>query len=199
MASVFDGTGVSADFLWRVASEGRLFIGSDADQNDAVTGQTSFANTTPTFLLDVPVGRIVVPLSANLSQSGSVAGGAVDVIIEIDDVTRYASGGAAETVYNPSKRNKMESKCSLYSGATAKAGYGVRVWGATTGQDVSPAEGAVQGPFWRPEIPLFLEGPASWLIYTYAGTTGPTWLWDMKWAEFRTEEWNEFMQSLGAA
>ncbi len=44
----------NADISWRLAIEGRFFYASDADQNDYVTGQTSFANTTPTFLLENP-------------------------------------------------------------------------------------------------------------------------------------------------
>ena len=178
-----------ADYLWRMAMEGRLFVASDADQNDMVTGATSFANTTPTWLLSVPAGQVALPLWLNLSQSGTVAGAAIDVLVEIDDVNRYASGGTVETVFSAGvKRASRANKCTLYSAPTAAAGYGVRLWGATLGQDVSPAEGAVQGPFWRPEMPYFLEGPASLLIYTYAGTTGPTWLWAVGWAEWTAEE-----------
>lgn len=179
------------DLLWRLAADGRLFVASDADQNDFVTGQTSFAATTPTFLLQVPSNVIAVPIFVNLSQTGSVAGGAVDVLIELDDADRYSSGGTAETMFNPNKfaggaltsPTARTPACTLYSGATASAGYGVRVWGATVGQDVSPAEGAVPGPFWKAEMPYFLSGPAAFLIYTYAGTTGPTWAWSIGWAE----------------
>ena len=181
----FDGSVYSSDIIWKLAADGRLFVASDADQNDMVTGQTSFANTTPTFLLRVPAGTIAVPIFLNLSQSGTVAGDFISVVIEADDVDRWASGGTAETVFTPRKApNIIAQRCSLLSGATASSGYGVRIWGATIAQDVSPAEGAVQGPFWKPEMPYFLEGPASLLIYTYAGSTGPTWLWSIGWAEF---------------
>lgn len=184
----FGGVHYSADQLWRMGDGGRLYIASDADQNDVVTaGQTSFAATTPTFLLRVPAGTVAVPMFLNLSQTGTVAGGAIDVIIEIDDVDRYSTGGTAETIFNPRKRWNLAPQCSLYSNATAKAGYGVRLWAATIGQDVSPAEGAIQGPFWRPEMPYFLEGPASLLVFTYAATTAPTWFWSVGWAEFDAE------------
>lgn len=178
-------TPYSADLLWRVAMEGRLFTACDADQNDLVTGQTSFANTTPTFLLRVPAGVICVPLFLNLGQTGDVAGGPIDVIIEIDDVDRYASAGTKETTFSSRRRSLRTPQCSLYSGATASAGFGARIVGVTIGQDVSPAEGAVPGPFWKPEMPLLLEGPASLLVYTYAASTGPTWFWSAGWAELQ--------------
>ena len=184
----FRGVGFAADYLWRLAQEGRLFIASDADQNDAVTGQTSFANTTPTFLLQVPDKTVALPLFINLSQTGPVANAAFDVIIEIDNVERYSTGGTSEKVYNPRGSASRGNKCTLRSGATALAGYGIRAWGATIAADISPAEGAVQGPFWKPEIPYFLEGPAALLIYSYVATTAPTFLWSIGWAEWNSTE-----------
>lgn len=189
----------TADFLWRMAYEGRIFMAADADENDMVTGQTSYAATTPTFLLHVPAGITAIPLYFNLSQSGTVGGGAVDVVIEINtDKSDYASGGTSEKVYNPRKAPKVTNKSSLYSGATAGAGYGIRLWAATIGQDVSPAEGAVQGPFWKPEFPILLEGPASLNVFTYAATTGPTWLWAVGWIEIPTSDLGKYL-GLGVA
>lgn len=182
-----DSAATMADLLWKLGNSGRVFIASDAAQGDMVTGQTSFAATTPTFLLKVPAGKVVVPLFVNLAQSGTVAGGAVDVLIEIDKIERYSTSGTLEKSFNP-RRSNNASKSKLYSGATALAGYGIRVWGATIGQDVSAAEGAVQGPYWKPEIPYFIEGPGALLVYTYAGVTGPTWLWSIGYAEFDQDE-----------
>ena len=172
------------DPLWRLAASGRLFVSSDADENDLVTGQTSFAATTPTFLLQVPSGTTCVPMFVNLSQTGSVAGGAIDVIVEIDDADRYSSGGTAELALCTNKALARTAACALYSNPTAAAGFGTRLLAATIGQDVSPAEGAVPGPFWKPEMPYTLVGPASLLVFTYAGTTGPTWFWSVGWAEW---------------
>lgn len=185
----FAGAPFQLDYLWRLALEGLVAVSADADSNDTVTGQTSFAATTPTFLLRVPLGTTAVPLFVNLGQTGSVAGGAVDVIVEVDPVVdRWSTGGTTEKAMLIRKLGQAP-RCSLLSGATALAGYGARVWGATIGQDVSPAEGAVQGPYWKPELPYVLDGPASLLVFTYAGTTGPTWLWSIGWAEWPTADW----------
>ena len=171
-----------------LSSQGRIFTASDADQNDLVTGQTSFAATTPTFMLDIPSGTTVVPLLVSLGQTGTVAGDAISVIIEIDNADRYASSGTSETVFNNKTAGGVfTNAATLYSGATAESGYGVRVFGVTVAQDVAPAEGISNEVLWTPtSTPEFLVGPAAFLVYTYAGTTGPTWFWTIKWAEIPT-------------
>lgn len=180
---------VMADYLWKLGATGKIFIASDADQDDKVTGQTSFAATTPTWLLSVPKGKTVIPIAINLVQAGTVGGGAVDVIIEVDRAsTRYGSSGTSEKVFNPNAGYPNAAASAVYSNPTALAGYGAGVWRATLGQDVSPAEGAVNGVFWKPEAPYFLVGPSALLVYTYAGVTGPTWFWGMTFAEIDTDE-----------
>ncbi len=169
-----------------LALNGKVFYASDADQNDLVTGQTSFATTTPTFQLNVPTGTIAIPLMMSLCQTGGAAGGAIDVIMEFDNANRYNTGGTAETAFNA--RSDLAATitplCTLRSGATATDAYGVRVMGLTVGNDVSPAEGAVQEIIWTPPAGLdFLVGPAAWNVFTYAAATGPTWFWTFKWAE----------------
>ena len=179
------------DFLWKASFEGKVFIGGDADQNDMVTAQTSFANTTPTFCLDVPTGTTAIPLFVNLSQSGTVAGGDINVLIEIDKVKRFSSG-TAETSFNTMP---FAAQCGIYSTVTAVAGYGMTVFRATLAPDVSPAEGAVQGPFWRPDFPIALKGPASLLIYTYAASTAPTWLWNIGWVELSDDDVTRYINA----
>ena len=179
------------DLASQLAIEGLAFRASDADQNDLVTGQTSFVATTPTFLLDIPEGTTVIPLGINLNQTGTVAGGAIDIIVEFDNADRYASGGTAETILSsrttgPSGTTNT-SLCTLYSNPTAEAGYGIRVDAVTVGMDVSSAEGVVNEYIWTPSGGYdFLVGPASLLVYTYAGTTGPTWFWTIKYGEILT-------------
>lgn len=184
-----DGSIFAASYLDALAREGRVYIASDADQNDLVTGQTSFANTTPTFLLDVPDETVAIPLFVNLAQTGTVAGAQVEVIIEIDNATRYSSGGTAETVLASRTDDPRSEACTLYSGATAAAGYGVRVFGVELDQDVTDPTISKQ-VLWKPEVPMYLVGPASFAIYTYAGTTGPTWFWSIGWAEIPESELN---------
>lgn len=193
---------ISADMLWKLSASGKVFVASDADQDDAVTGQTSFVATTPTFLLDVPLGIVAIPLFFNLSQAGTVAGGDIQVIVEIASGKRYASGGTNKTAaradgapgaFSANTKALNGPLCRLFSNPTGAAGYGVTPFRVRLAPDISPAEGAVQGPFWTPEVPYFLNGPSSLLIYTYAATTGPTWLWGMGWAELTERDLAELI------
>ena len=171
-----------------LASQGRIFTASDADQNDLVTGQTSFVSTTPTFLIDVPSGTTIVPLLVSLGQTGTVAGDTVNVIIELDNADRYNTGGTSETVFNNKTAGGVfTNAATLYSNPTAETGYGIRAFGISVAQDVAPAEGISNEVLWTPtSTPEFLVGPAAFLVYTYATTTGPTWFWTIKWAEIPT-------------
>lgn len=166
--------------------EGRIFYGSDAAQGDLVTGQTSFATTTPTWLLRVPSGTTAMPFLVSATQAGTVAGGVIDFIVEIDNADRFSSGGTTETVLNSKTAGRtFSNNCTLLSGATATDAYGDRVFGIQVGQDVEPAEGAVQEILWTPTVGAdYLVGPASLLVYTFAASTGPSWYWTIKWAEF---------------
>jgi hypothetical protein len=175
-----------------LTAEGRVFYASDAAAGDLVTGQTSFATTTPTFQLAVPTGSVAIPLMMRLFQAGTVAGGAVSVVMEIDNAVRYSSSGTAETVL-PANTGAGTgfNTCTFRSNATATDAYGVRVAGWLVGQDVSPAEGAVQEILWTPTAGLdLLNGGAStgasWNVYTWAASTGPTWFYTFKWAVIPT-------------
>lgn len=167
--------------------EGRGYISSDADQNDLVTGQTSFANTTPTFILRVPTGTTCIPLGFSAGQGGTVAGDTVFVVGEFDfDKDAYASGGTSELVKSTLKNSPFANQCTLYSGATATAGYGVRNWYIQVAQDIAPAEGISNEIIYTPFGIKPLIGPACWKIFTYAGTTGPSWGWQFEWLEIPT-------------
>lgn len=170
-----------AGLVSRAAQAGRLVVASDADQNDTVTGQTSFANTTPTFLLNVPSGSCAVPLWVNLMQAGTVAGGDITIFVEADDIAAYSSSGTSETLYYFRNGAGFTSSCAVYSGATATAGYGILLDAEVLAADVDPSVEVVwTGHYlWKATYPFILVGPASFKVFTYAATTGPTWQWSL--------------------
>jgi len=181
-----DGSLVSSNFIEALAMEGRVFYASDGDQNDTVTGQTSFANTTPTFLLDVPKGITAIPLYMHIVQTGTVAGGEIALLMEIDDGERYSTGGTAEKVLSSRTDMPIKNVCTLYSGATATAGYGVGIYHAEVVQDIDPAaadDWRWHNILWTPSLPNFVVGDGAWAIYTVAGSTGMTMYWSLAWAE----------------
>ena len=181
------GIPFSADISWRLAIEGRIFVAADADQNDRVTGQTSFANTTPTFLLDNPANSnvIAIPFYYQLAQTGSVAGGDIAVETELVYPSAYASGGTSERVRHLriGYIGSVTNKCRLFSGATATAGYGIAAGHVTLAADVSGAEGIINIYEWQAPSGTFLDANTSLNVFSSAGTTGPTFGWHFCWAE----------------
>ncbi|KKM13472.1 hypothetical protein LCGC14_1715850 [marine sediment metagenome] len=182
-----------------LTAQGRVFNLSASAINTTTLGTTTLANTTPTWLLDVPTGITCFPISSSLQQAGTVAGGAITVIMETDNADRYTSGGTALTVLNartdggalPSSGGVSPAMYSRISTAiTATNAYGNQIWSVIVGQDISPAEGVPNELVWTPPAgaPEFLVGPAAWLIYTNAASTGPTWLFSFKIAAFLTTD-----------
>jgi len=184
-----DGAMCTADFFMKLALQGRIFCGSDADANDVLAASpTSFADTTPSLLIDVPSGTAMLPLKVQLTQAGSVAGAVIFVKIAIcTTAISYASGGTAETVFGARSDKPVTQNCSLYSLPTVTTGLLTKqVYNTQMGPDISPAEGAVPEVLWTPQKnghPMILVGPASFGVFGYAGTTGPQFAWDISWAE----------------
>lgn len=180
----------SQDFLSYLALQGKTFtLGPSSAINATVTGQTSFVATTPTFLLNVPTGKTVIPLFMGLCQAGTVAGGDITVLMGKDKISRYSSGGTELSALPDRGSIGTQPTSKLYSGATATTGVATRMMGLLLGPDVSPAEGVINEIVWTPAATLdFLDGPAAWMIYTYAGTTGPTWFYEFKFAEVDTSD-----------
>lgn len=187
----FSGASLSTDLIWKFIAEGKGYVAGDSTASATVTGQTSHATTTPTFMVRVQSGWTCIPLFVDLSQTGTVAGGDILLIIEIDNAERYSADGTEETRFNlrTDKTNSTDSDdIAVYSNPTATDAFGQRVFSADIAPDVSPAEGILPGPLWIPTVPHLLVGPASLNIYTSAGTTGPTWLWAIGYIQLRTVE-----------
>jgi hypothetical protein len=183
-----------------LAAQGRVFDFAASAINTTATGTTTLANTSPSFLLDIPVDITCIPVYASLQQAGTVAGAAITVIMEKDNADRYTSGGTAMTIYNDRGRTIPDNGAAtplspafystIGSAIVATNAYGIQMWAPLVGQDVSPAEGVTNELVWTPPAgaPDFLIGPAAWIVNTNAGTTGPTWNFAFKVAVFRTSE-----------
>ena len=181
-----DGSLYVSSWLDGLADEGRIYDAADADENDTVTGQTSFVATTPTFLLRVPDKTTAIPLCLKLVQAGSVAGDFIQIHVSTDNADRYSSGGTSEAVLSSRTDNPHTNACTFYTGATASAGYGITIDHETLAEDIDPASADAAPAFsylWLPRVPRRLVGPAAFLVYTYATSTAPTWRWAFSWAE----------------
>lgn len=186
------------EFFAQLAVDGRIFQVSNPTRGTAVAmGGTSFSDTAPAFLVDVPSGTTIIPLEVAFSQGGTVAGAVITGLITYDNKLRYSSGGTAQTIRANRTDAPNASNCSAYSGGSAITAAAVGVANTLKARlispDVSPSvdvafPGYEQGLFWsvRESPPPVLVGPASLVIYTYAGTTQPSWFYTIRWAEMPT-------------
>jgi len=189
--AIRDGSLVMSPHVWALAKEGRVFISADSDHAAVLTTQTSYADTSPALLLDVPKGTTAIPLGVFLSQDGTIAGGEILVHIEIDEVVRYASGGAREKVRSSRTDMPLPNTCDLYSGATAVAGAGIQVFSGNFINSCTPevAQDINWHQFlWVPDVPMFLVGPAALNVYAYASDPGPEYYWYVMWAEIPSSD-----------
>ena len=190
-----DGVGFSADHLHALAREGRIFGGGDSTLIQTITSAVTYATTSPTLLLQVPDATVALPLYLLLTQTGTVGGGEITIHIEYDNADRYTSGGTAETVLSTRTDAPLAKACTLYSNSgsaiVATDAYGMGLWHGEFIQDVDPA---VADDFnwhnweWRPPVPVYLVGPAAFLVNIVAATTGATYYWNFFWAEIPESE-----------
>jgi hypothetical protein len=166
-----------------------------AGATDAETGETTAtANDIdplePSFMFDVPTGTTVLPLEVSLAWE--VAGATMVTTIVSDSANRYASGGVAAVAARNLRTNSGYGSVveNLYSGDTA-----ITAAGATAERvhfhyyafdDIGDAGEGMSFPVvvWVPAVPPVLVGPASFLVYTMAATTGPELRISVTWAEF---------------
>lgn len=188
-----DGSLVMSPYVWALAKEGRVFIAADSDHAAVLTTQTAYADTTPALLLDVPKGCTAIPLGVFLSQDGTAAGGEILVHIEIDEVVRYASGGAREKVRSSRTDMPLKNQCDVWSEATAVAGAGIQLYAGNFINSVAPevADDINWHQFlWVPDVPIFLVGAAALNVYAYATDPGPEYYWYVMWAEIPSSDLN---------
>lgn len=172
------------------AKSGRRFAASHQSPGTAVTGQTSFAATTPTFLVSQSAGPKRVVLSAmSLSLVTPAPGGVVNVLVALDRTNRYSSGGTSVVPQNlladpddPADANAAGFSFRTNPTATAP-GAGANVprycwhWTIPRGAanpvpfSVSFEDGAVIGK------------TGSLLVYTWATGTAPSWVFSFELVE----------------
>lgn len=172
----------------------RVYIASNATRQTALaTGGTSFSDTAPAFILDVAAGTTMVPIRFTLRQGGTVAGAQINAFITADVIARYSSGGTAITARNmkmgPTATARRASAVTVYgtSPTAAAVNTAITLWAGLLAQDVSTLTNAeanrqIKWPEVGEVVP-HLVGPASIVIYSWAGTTQPSWFFTFQWVE----------------
>ena len=159
----------------------KLFKVTHQTPGTDITGATGYVATTPTFMLyntgtstnDVILGSIW------LSQVGTVAGGFIDIVVMIDSVNRYASGGTAVVPQNSNMGSAVTAGAAFRTTPTASAATATQrvVWATSAPKTL----GTTTVIDFQDGIRIGTTG--SILIYTFAGTTGPSWAFNLEFTE----------------
>lgn len=152
---------------------GRRYCFTHQTPGTGVTGQTSYAATTPTFLFyRASAGTRFVLCRVVLMQTGTVAGGPIRVAIVTDTINRYSSGGTAIAGGQTSREASARTAETIFrTGATASAASAAKVhwstgWPQSLGRSdtIDFRDG------------LIIGSTGSILVYTFPSTgTAPTW------------------------
>jgi len=174
--------------------DGRVFVASNAAREtaEAIGTATTWSDTDPALLLDVPNGTTAIPLEIIMNQGGTVAGGNITLLITLSDKIRYSSGGVAITGQNMRFDEPRNSTCKFYTGSTnivaAANTDDISLFSQNLIHDIDTLEGGNIQWTARKFIAPELVGPAALVIYAVAGTTQPSFFYSIKWAEFATTE-----------
>ena len=139
----------------------------------AVTGQTSFVATTPTFLFYKTAAqpRRLILSKWVAMQTGTVAGGPIRFVIGIEETNAYDSGGTAIVPQCPNMAEAPTPGFTFRYNPTAAAADASRRYVFSGG--VGEVTGQVDTFDFGDSI--MIEGAGSIAIYTYAAATGPSW------------------------
>ena len=165
--------------------EGKVYHVTNPTVGTAVVGQTSYAATLATITLRNLGDPIMVPLYADMVQSGTVAGGRIIFNTQVLEVDQFTSGTAL-TVKNSNWRFGDQSGVLAYHTATIPTlttGNARLVYSGEIFQTVSAAnaDNALDAFKYPGFVAVRPKGGLN--IYTNAATTGPGWSFNIAWAE----------------
>ena len=171
----------SVDYAFASSLEGRRYSVTHQTPSTDVTGQTSFVATTPTFLFyQSAVDTALVLSSMQLSQSGTVAGADIFISLAIDTTSRYSSGGTAivpQLMYTD--ETTAANVTFRFNPTVSAAGAGTRylqTWAANADTGIITSINFADA--------VIVGTTGSILIYTWAGTTAPSWKFIFEFVEF---------------
>lgn len=172
IATMLDGTQFSADWLARMALEGRMYTVNIGSGTAPIAGGGAYVNTAPDVDMSVPSGMLVIPVAINISVE------TWGTILLAEIIAAYGKGGViaptsatAQTPVNHRLDLGNDSGVTVVSDGT----------GATY---MTPAASVVE--FWRESQPLVVtKVTTSNLFATQSGGDQAVF----KWSALTTGVW----------
>lgn len=156
---------------------GSRWYATNPTVNTAVTGQTSFAAGTSFLTFDTDSATRMIPNSIILAQTGTVAGGAITVILATDTINRISSGTAITPT--PTFREATTSTgLTVKHTVTNLTASSVKYFAPIVIPNVLSTTTSIQlGD-------AYAVGPSSsFLVYCFAATTGASLFFNVEWVE----------------
>ena len=169
-----------------LVEEGKCFHIVNETVGTELVGQTAYVATAATFSLRNLGSKLMIPLWARLHQADAVAGGRIIVHAQVLEADQAPTTITAATVRNLNWWKKDAS--DVLAGTTVTlptftTGNARLVWTGEFFQTVSAANNdQIINVFPRPGF-VAVRPLGALHIYTWAGTTGPSWSYDIAWAE----------------
>lgn len=172
------------DDIMAASWEGKVFHVNNPTIGTGVTGQTSYAATLSTLTFrNLSGNKMLVPLYAKFYQTGSVAGGIITIHVSTLETGQFTSGTAL-TAFNANQNKQDAPAVAAFHTATLPTfttGNQRLVQSETIFFTVTAAN---NNPIVFPAPGFCAVRPGGQLdIYTLAATTGPTWFFNVAWAE----------------
>lgn len=165
---------------YKTGRDGSRWYVTNPTVNTAVTGQTSFAAGTSFMTFDTNSSTRMIPNSIILAQTGTVAGGAIGIILATDTINRISSGTTMTPV--PTYRESTTTtgvtvKHTVTNLTASSVQYFApivipNVLSTTTTISLGDAYG--------------IGASSSFLIYCFAATTGASLFFNVEWIEETT-------------
>ena len=175
---------ISQRMQWSI--EGRCFVSSHGTETTPLTA-LAYDQDQPEFILSVPTGTTVIPLSIRVNTEGST-GTAKELIIwrttnEIGNGTSTAATEGPTNLRSDAPRAALAVPRHLYTANVTLTNYR-EIWrDSTTIASIAPFTYE-----YKDESPVIIVGPGSLGLQFAATTTQPTFFLNVTWAEFATSE-----------
>lgn len=175
------GTMLAVASRYYTSRKGMRFVATNPTPGTGIaSGQTSFSATDPTLAIyQAAQPTRVILAGLTLSLVGTVCSPEGHVLVIIDSANRNSAGGTAMTVKNPWGESSATPNATCKHGITASAAPGTErqvFYGAIDAQ-----VGRIISLDFGDSISIGATG--SILVYTWAGTTAPTWAIAAEWIE----------------
>lgn len=117
------GFGLTSDFVMSQVVKGNVFMAYVGADTTPVALDASWANTDPDISIDVPDGRLIIPLRISVIMEAYGTTALFETMCLCSRTLGAASAGTAFNPINLRTRTGGGSACAVYVGPTVTSGY----------------------------------------------------------------------------